>query len=164
MAYRRGKSIKDSLVKSDISTKPISRQKIFGVRNNWTFSCLNCISCKLIEKGDRFIHPVSGKHYKINNYYTCTSEWIVYILQCPCNLIYVGETKCDLKTRLNNHRYTIRKKKGLELPVSKHFAEISTRKINGSSPMCVLLASRPKLQPRIVELSPLPNDTANQKQ
>lgn len=34
----------------------------------------------------------------------------------------MGETTCDLKTRLNNHRYTIRKKR-LDLPVSKHFTE-----------------------------------------
>lgn len=122
MAYRRGRSIKDSLVKSEVSTKPLSKQKFFGVRGVGTFPCLNCINCKIIEKGDSFVHPTSGKSYKIRNYYTCTSDWVVYILKCPCSLIYVGETTCDLKTRLNNHRFTIRKKR-LDLPVSKHFAE-----------------------------------------
>lgn len=34
-----------------------------------------------------------------------------------------GETKCDLKTRLNNHRYTIRKQR-LDLPVLKHCTEM----------------------------------------
>lgn len=33
----------------------------------------------------------------------------------------MGETTCNLKTKLN-HRYTIRKKR-LDLPVSKHFTE-----------------------------------------
>lgn len=40
----------------------------------------------------------------------------------PCNLVYVGETMCDFKTRLNNHWYAIRKKR-MDLPVSKHCTE-----------------------------------------
>lgn len=34
----------------------------------------------------------------------------------------LGETTHDLRTRLNNHRYSIRKKR-MDLPVSKHFSE-----------------------------------------
>lgn len=34
----------------------------------------------------------------------------------------MGETKCKFKVRLNNHRYTIRKKRA-DLPVPKHFLD-----------------------------------------
>lgn len=73
-------------------------------------------------KGEEFKHPGNGTSYRLKHYLTCMSEWIIYILWSPCNLIYVGETTCDLKTRLNNHRYSIRKKR-MDLPVSKHCSE-----------------------------------------
>ncbi|XP_056411454.1 uncharacterized protein LOC130355400 [Hyla sarda] len=38
-------------------------------------------------------------------------------------LLYVGETTGDFKTRINHHRYTIRKKRQ-DLPVVKHFDEL----------------------------------------
>lgn len=118
------------------------KQQYFGTRRMGTFPCLNCINCKLIEKGDCFVHPGNDKKFQINNYYTCTSEWIVYILWCPCKLIYVGETKCDLKTRLNNHRYTIRKQR-LDLPVPKHFSELGH---NEWDLRCMIIDSVPPLR------------------
>lgn len=45
---------------------------------------------------------------------------MIYVLRCPCNLLYVGETTCECKPRYNPHRYTIGKRR---LPVPKHFAE-----------------------------------------
>lgn len=75
-----------------------------------------------IVKGDTFHHPSEQISVPLKHYSTCTSDWIIYIICCPCKLVYVGETTCDLRTRLNNHRSTIRKKR-LDLPVSKHFSE-----------------------------------------
>lgn len=73
-------------------------------------------------KGEEFHHPGRQLTVRLKHYLTCSSEWIIYILWCPCNLIYVGETTCDLWMRLNNHRYTIQNK-CLDLLVSKHFNE-----------------------------------------
>lgn len=59
----------------------------------------------------------------IKQYMTCDTEWVIYALWCPCNLVYIGETKCDFRTRLNNHPYTKRKGR-TDLPVSKYFLDL----------------------------------------
>lgn len=41
---------------------------------------------------------------------TCNTDGVVYVLWCPCDLLYVGETKCDFTTRGR-----------VGFPVSKHF-------------------------------------------
>lgn len=70
----------------------------------------------------RLKHPQSGKSYDIKHHLTCNSEWAIYVLWCPCQLLYVGETTCTIKTRMNGHRYSIRKHRA-DLPMSKHFSE-----------------------------------------
>lgn len=68
------------------------------------------------------MHPTTKEQFKIRQYLTCTSDWVIYVLWCPCSHLYVKETKCEFKVRLNNHRYTIRKCRK-DLPVYKHFVE-----------------------------------------
>lgn len=112
MSYRRNTSLKDRVVKTE--TKSVQKRQTFlKLQKLGSFPCLNCINCKLMVKGDTFKHPSEPIEVKLKNDVTCTSDWVVYIIWCPCNLIYIGQTTCDLKTRLNNHRYTIRKKSRL---------------------------------------------------
>ncbi|CAJ0933968.1 unnamed protein product, partial [Ranitomeya imitator] len=75
-------------------------------------------------KGPTFIHPQTGKMYRINEYLTCSSAYVIYLLMCPCKLWYIGETTCEFKVRMNQHRYSIRKKR-TDLPVPKHFLEFN---------------------------------------
>lgn len=97
-------------------------QRVMGKICTCSLPCLNCISCGLMRKGEVFKHPTTNEEFKLKHHITSTTDWVVYVMWCPCNLLYVGETKCEFKVRLNNHRYTIRKKRG-DLPVSKHFLE-----------------------------------------
>lgn len=48
--------------------------------------------------------------------------FVIYILKCPCALLYVGEmmTKCQIS--INKHKFTIRTGR-LDVPVAKHFSE-----------------------------------------
>lgn len=75
-----------------------------------------------MAKGESFTHPKINHTYQINHYLTCSSTYVIYVLWCPCRLLYVGETRDDMHTCLNQHRYSIRKG-CLDLPVSKHFTE-----------------------------------------
>lgn len=53
---------------------------------------------------------------------TCNSRNIVYLIHCnKCSMNYVGETKRQLKDRLNNHRSTIKTKKPTAIAI--HFNE-----------------------------------------
>ncbi|CAJ0950515.1 unnamed protein product, partial [Ranitomeya imitator] len=92
-SYRKNRNIKDYLVKSDIG--PIKKN---------------------------IQHPETNKVYQIKHYLTCNSDYVIYLLMCPCNLWYIGETICAFKVRMNQHRCTIRKKR-MDLPVPKHFTE-----------------------------------------
>jgi hypothetical protein len=53
---------------------------------------------------------------------TCNSQNVVYLIHCnKCSVNYVGETKRQLKDRLNNHRSTIKTKKTTAIAI--HFNE-----------------------------------------
>ncbi|OCT71500.1 hypothetical protein XELAEV_18034476mg, partial [Xenopus laevis] len=55
-------------------------------------------------------------------YFICLSKFVVYPLVCLCGLIYVGETRLQIKTHISQHRATI-SRSNTKLPVSKHFVE-----------------------------------------
>lgn len=119
MSYRRSRNLRDRLVKSIVPVPPKIRQTYLSTQKQGCFPCLTCVACKSLQKGPVFIHPTTNEAFRITQYLTCDTEWVVYALWCPCGLLYIGETK---NIRLTNHRYCIRKKR-LDLPVSKHFFE-----------------------------------------
>ena len=95
-------------------------QTYIGSKRRGCYPCLHCVNCQFMIKGDKFIHPISGALSEIRQFLTC--DFAVYVLTCPCGLLYVGETTCDMNTRLNNHTFTIRRKRR-DLPVPKHLTE-----------------------------------------
>lgn len=122
MAYRRPPNLRDKLVHTDIGSQKTNVSTFLFNKKKGCFRCRRCINCKYMQQGEQFVDPHTGRPHRINHFLTCDSAYVVYILWCPCSLLYIGETSLDFKTRMNQHRYTIRKKK-LDLPVSKHFTE-----------------------------------------
>lgn len=60
--------------------------------------------------------------FEINEFITCNSLYVVYLLWCPFGLFYVGRTKGLLKVRIAEHFANIRK--GFKYHrVSLHFKE-----------------------------------------
>lgn len=43
------------------------------------------------------------KKWIIKQRITCRSQFVIYIVQCPCSLRYVGSTTCELKKRILEH-------------------------------------------------------------
>lgn len=122
MAYRRPQNLKDKLVTTDIGAKLGDTQRYIGSKRNGCFPCLQCSNCANLIKREEFIHPTTGRTYKIKHFLTCKSEYVIYVIQCPCNKLYVGETTMQCRQRMNNHKSTIRTQK-VELPVAQHFLE-----------------------------------------
>ncbi|KAM8952235.1 LOW QUALITY PROTEIN: uncharacterized protein RCH25_043022 [Pelodytes ibericus] len=124
-SYARSHNLRDSLVSADVgSKKPNSRflaDPKFG-----TFPCLSN-QCNSVIKGHSFLHPHRGNKYRINDYFTCDSTYVVYILKCPCGLLYVGETTRQVKKRISEHKTSIRTALAggntNKVPVAKHFKE-----------------------------------------
>ncbi|OCT92880.1 hypothetical protein XELAEV_18015946mg [Xenopus laevis] len=93
-----------------------------GTRNTGMYQCLNCVQCKHVIRGKNFVHPDTGETIHIRGYHTCLSQYVVYVIVCPCNKLYVGETVQKVKSRISQHKSTI-KSGNLALPLSRHFRE-----------------------------------------
>lgn len=128
IAYRRKKNVKDKLVRAVQDTDQHKQPKIFKSKRKGCFPCLKCNNCTHMIRGDTFTHPKTNEKFKINTFLTCSSTHVIYVLQCPCNLLYVGETTMMCRVRINKHKSTIRTKR-IDLPVSKLFLDFG-HKIN----------------------------------
>ncbi|CAH2329953.1 Hypothetical predicted protein, partial [Pelobates cultripes] len=98
--------------------------RFFSEPKKGTFPCLNCSHCSSVIKGEYFVHPRSGKKFFVKDFYTCNSDFVVYILKCPCGLLYVGETIRPVKERIGEHKRSIRaalQHDAVEAPVPRHF-------------------------------------------
>ncbi|XP_056408807.1 uncharacterized protein LOC130317324 [Hyla sarda] len=119
--FRRPRNLRDRLVRADIgSANTHSTQTLLKPRKNGTFPCLHCIQCNSIIKGDRTHHPRSGESIPLKGFFTCDTNFVIYLLKCPCGLAYVGETTQKIRDRISQHKSTIRRK-NLLLPVPHHF-------------------------------------------
>lgn len=75
------------------------------------------------RRTQKLISSSTSIEYKIKLiklFITCSTEGVVYLLQCPCGLQYVGRTKRPLSVRLNEHITDI-KNGFLKHSVSKHY-------------------------------------------
>ncbi|OCT88337.1 hypothetical protein XELAEV_18016972mg [Xenopus laevis] len=80
---------------------------------------LNCVCCASIIKGDSIDHPTQGTKIKLHDYATCDSKGVIYMLKCPCGLVYVGQT-----ARIKEHKGDICNLKQdtyTDTAVSRHF-------------------------------------------
>ncbi|XP_078527507.1 uncharacterized protein LOC144799808 [Lissotriton helveticus] len=114
-SFRRNITIRNKLV----HTYRENRQQSQPCINNaplpsGTFPCQGCVNCSNIIKGN----PITTKNTKVHikNFINCRTKNLIYLIQCPCKLCYVGETSREIRVRLNEHRSAIRnKKKGAHL-------------------------------------------------
>ena len=107
--YRKAPNFGDKVVKKvlDQPAKPASfwEQKGF-------FACRRCKSCKSVSEPVRgitnFRSTVNNREFNIEEFITCNITHVVYVLKCPCGLMYVGRTKRQLKVRIGEHVKNIR--------------------------------------------------------
>ncbi|OCT55870.1 hypothetical protein XELAEV_18002621mg, partial [Xenopus laevis] len=111
MSYRRGVTIGSRLVNADIR-KPLKKAMFWGPKRD----------CRFVLVGPDFDHPHRDQKYQIRGYNMCDTNFVVYMLVCPCGLVYVGETTQKVKDRFSQHRSTIHVG-NRSLPVSRHCLE-----------------------------------------
>ncbi|OCT58444.1 hypothetical protein XELAEV_18002117mg [Xenopus laevis] len=78
------------------------------------------------EQGEKFNHPLHGTPVQLQHYATCDTCNAVYLLKCPCGMVYVGQTGRPVKTRIKEHHGNSRNyKKGTytDTAVARHFSE-----------------------------------------
>ena len=111
VSYRRPSNLRDLLV----TTRPKQRN---SRETAGTFPCdaARCKTCPLTEQAG--IVPLPSPQGK----FSCRSSNVVYAIVCTaCNAVYIGETGCLLRERMNGHRYSVNHK--LDTPVAEHFRQ-----------------------------------------
>ncbi|KAL2096621.1 hypothetical protein ACEWY4_008769 [Coilia grayii] len=116
--YKRAPSLRDKLVRSHFPV-PIQSSFPFNITQG-NFKCLNCAACNFMITEKMFTHPKTGSKYKVKGRIACLSTFVVYLLTCPCGLLYVGKTKRQLKTRIFEHKCAIRRNDE-KSSVARHF-------------------------------------------
>ena len=85
----------------------------------------NCKTCNLLLTESTFTSELTRKSYHTHTHenLNCQSSNVVYGIECTlCGLIYVGETKGQLRKRINGHRYEINH--GGNQLVYQHFNQV----------------------------------------
>ena len=81
-----------------------------------------CLTCPALKTGSSFTSSITGRSYKVlgKQALSCSTTSVVYLITCRrCGIQYVGETGQQLRSRMNNHRASI---KNLQpQPLYKHF-------------------------------------------
>lgn len=111
--------------------KPIS---FFPLLNGF-HPCRRCEICQLNafrgRRCDNFQSTQTNKVYNIESFITCTTEYVVYMIQCPCLKQYIGRTKRALHVRLSEHVGNIRR--GFSKHnLSQHYAKYHDKNIKGT--------------------------------
>ena len=113
LAFRKPKSLKDILVRADISP-----------RSDYNGQCQTCdsrryMTCKNIQCTQKFSSTDTGEEFIIFGNANCKTENIIYLLECAiCGLQYIEEIKQQLSKRLDGHRSDANCKP--DLPSSRH--------------------------------------------
>lgn len=132
--YRGVSSIKDRVVQNilDPPVRPLFFHKLIGYYKCgrcWILFCqFNCHKPKTIVV---FGSNTTIKTYTAKPLITCSTTHVVYLLQCPCGLQYVGRTTSALSIRLNEHISNITK--GFKNhSVSRHYDLVHNRDPRGT--------------------------------
>lgn len=89
---------------------------------------LNCLTCKFVQHKQKHF-TTKDKTFQLGQFFNCSTEFVVYCLSCPCNLLYVGRTTRTLRKRFGEHRRSIEDNKNLT--ISRHFTEFHQGSTNG---------------------------------
>ncbi|OCT60831.1 hypothetical protein XELAEV_18046853mg [Xenopus laevis] len=121
MLFIKGCNIGKKVTQAEITPSP--RQYTFmGPPKEGMFRCRGCAQCRFVFTGANFVNPTTNREYKIRGHYSCDTSFAVYMLVCPCNLVYVGETTQKVRDRFSQHRFTVNTRNSV-LPVSNHCIE-----------------------------------------
>ena len=135
VAYRRGKNLKDLLVKAKIYTKRKSNRTINGYFRCGRGFFNQCATCALIPENGIKSHKcyITKEIYQINSNVTCVSENVIYKITCKkpqCkSFVYIGQTKRRFCDRFSEHRGYVSQKR-LDQVCGEHFNKIGHSQVD----------------------------------
>lgn len=120
ISFRRSRSLRSRLVQT--TQTPPKQLTWLPSPPEGFYRCGRCTHCSNSSDTKYFSHPHTGKRLKINTFINCNTTHVVYILKCPCGLIYVGQTKRSLKLRIAEHKAAIRNK-NMDYAIARHYIQ-----------------------------------------
>lgn len=110
--HRKAKNIKSRVAPSRLKMPPPPPSKtFFDIKGMYQCRKPQCLTCKHVKHGQKgFNHK--DKQYTFLAFYTCSTEFVVYCLSCPCGLLYVGRTIRTLRKRERGRKTQERGRKG----------------------------------------------------
>ncbi|CAH2219440.1 Hypothetical predicted protein, partial [Pelobates cultripes] len=123
ITFRKAPSLKNILAPSKLqhSNERRTRAKKEGLINKGCghTKCLTCgYICHLVSS---FSPYNSSEVFSVQSEITCNTSFVVYLLICPCDRQYVGQTTRPLKCRFREHRTAIIHY-NIKSSVARHFA------------------------------------------
>ncbi|XP_072000686.1 uncharacterized protein [Engystomops pustulosus] len=103
---RRAQNLKDALTSSHFQRPTTSIGT--GLRLRGSFPCGDCSICpRMVVSKDSFLHPKNHSKFRLRDYVNCRTKNVIYVLQCSCPMIYVGQTGQELRRRIQQHLSSI---------------------------------------------------------
>ena len=117
VAYKRGKNLRDLLVRAKVCTLRKSNRKKPGYSSCDRGFFNQCLTCALIPKNGIKTHQCNKtkKTFKIDSPVNCVTTNVIYRITCKkpkCkNFVYIGQTKRKFCDRFSEHRGYVSQKK-----------------------------------------------------
>lgn len=126
LIFRGAPSLRDK-IPPNVYNSP-TRNLCFFQNLKGNYQCRKCQVCTINRcknwRTNCFTSTSTSRTYE--PFITCFTTGVVYLLQCPCGLQYVGKTKRALQMRLNEHINNIIKS-FKNHSVWKHYAAVHNR-------------------------------------
>lgn len=109
--YRRAPTLRDGIAKNVVV--PPSKRNFSFFEGKGYYPCKNCYTCRHMKvnkkKKEEFRSVVTVVKNKIDDFTSCITERVVYILECPYHVQSVGRMKRPLWKCLREHTQNIKK-------------------------------------------------------
>lgn len=102
-----------------------------------TIPCGTCTYCQYLDTRTVVTLP-GGIPWRAKHHVTCNTQGVVYLLQCPCNVFYVGKTRREFWRRIYDHTYAV-SMGYFKSPIGRHIALLHNYHFEGfaSLPLCI---------------------------
>lgn len=111
--YRRAKSLRDNLIKSEFKNKRGDPCKTKG-----TYKCGTCNYCQYMHTTKNVTLP-NGCLFKPHHFANCRTPGVVYMLLCECGSFYIGKTIQEFWRRAYRHILSLQQCDP-DLPLGRH--------------------------------------------
>uniref|UniRef100_A0A8C5WHQ7 Reverse transcriptase domain-containing protein n=1 Tax=Leptobrachium leishanense TaxID=445787 RepID=A0A8C5WHQ7_9ANUR len=131
IVFRGVKNLKMNLVHSKPKNKKINHNQ-FSVKNGFHV-CGQCLACR--STGNKrncrmeFFNKKTNQKIQMKEALNCCSKSVIYLLECPCGLQYIGRTKRAFNIRVSEHVRNIKKS------YENHSVSLHFKIRHGSSPL-----------------------------